>query len=317
MSASVPRVAILGGTGFVGRNLQDTLKSSGMTVEVFSRRTGFDVLQPQAALAKLQAFKPTYVVNCAALAGSVNFVRTYAADVVDMNMRLLLEVFKIMQQLPDAILINPIASCAYPGEHEIYEEPRFWEGPIHPSVLSYGSTRRMMWVLSQCYAAQHKVRSSNLYVPSIYGPYEGTDPEKTHALNALVIKFIRATKQRLLSVEIWGTGKPVREWLYVKDCAEVIRRVIEAHQQQGWSPRWLDPVNIGQRRGNSVREIVDLIRESIGYKGDIVYNTTYEDGAMIKIMDNRLFQQTFPGFVFTPLDRGLAETIRYYQEIAE
>jgi len=303
------RIAILGGTGFAGRNVRDTFEAAGMTVGVFSRTAGCDLLDLPTAWTKLDGFRPNYIVNCAALVGSVNYVTDFAADVVDVNMRINLNVYKIAQQMREVIVVNPIANCAYPGVMDIYEEPGFWDGPIHPSVLSYGSTRRMMWVLSKCYFEQYGVRSVNLIVPNMYGPYDSTNPNKTHALNALIIKFIRAVKHNLPEVEVWGTGKPIREWLYVKDFAAIARRVIEAREDS------LEPVNIAQNRGYSVTELVDTIRQQVGYTGKITYNSRYQDGSPKKVMDDHYFRQRFPDFKFTELTTGILQTIKYYRDI--
>src|SRR3989304_5071871 len=155
MPETPPRIAVVGGTGFAGHNVRLELEEAGMTVGIFARTTGCDLLDLPSAWSKLNAFRPHYVVNCAALVGSVNYVTDFAADVVDVNMRIVLNTYKIAQQLRDVVVINPIANCGYPGNMDTYEERRFWDGPIHPSVLSYGSTRRMMWVLSKCYFDQY------------------------------------------------------------------------------------------------------------------------------------------------------------------
>lgn len=247
-------------------------------------------------------------VKCA-LVGRVNYVTDFAADVVDINMRIVLNVYKIAKQMRLVIVVNPIANCAYPGVMDIYEERGLWDGPIHTLVVSYGSTRRMMWVLSKCYFDQYGVRSVNLMVPNMYGPHDSTNPNKTHALNALVIKFVRAVKYDLPEVEVWGTGKPIREWLYVKDFAAVVRRVVETRENS------LDPVNTAQNRGYSVTEIVEIIQDLTGYTGQIVYNRRYQDGAPKKVMDDKYFRQRFPDFEFTDLPQGISETIQYYREI--
>jgi GDP-L-fucose synthase len=303
------RVAILGGTGFVGHSVRDLLQSSGMQVEVFSKTSGCDLLDLHGAWNKLDQYHPDFIVNCAALVGSVNYVTDFAADVVDVNMRMILNVYKIAQNLRTAVVLNPIANCAYPGVMDLYEEAALWDGPIHPSVLSYGATRRMMWVLSKCYFDQFGVRSINLIVPNMYGPFDSTNPNKTHALNALVIKFIRAVKYGDPEVEVWGTGKPIREWLYVKDFAAVVRRVIEERNFA------LEPVNIGQRTGCTVTELVDLVQEITGFKGRILYNTKYQDGSPKKVMDDRQFRRRCPDFVFTDIRHGLQETVGYYEQI--
>ena len=303
------RVAILGGTGFVGRNVREVLEACGMVTGVFSRTSGCDLLDLPTAWTKLDHFRPDYIVNCAAVVGSVNYVTDFAADVVDVNMRMLLNVYKVAQQLRTAVVVNPIANCAYPGVMDIYKEERFWDGPPHPSVLSYGSTRRMMLVLAKCFFAQYGVRSANIVVPNMYGPYDSTNPNKTHALNALVVKFIRAKKYGQSEVEVWGTGKPVREWLFVKDFAAIVRRVIDLNLDL------FEPVNIGQKTGHTVDELVEMIRQQVGYEGHIIHNTAYPDGAPKKVMDDRRFRQTFPDFQFTDIRDGLAETIAYFSKI--
>lgn len=303
------RVAILGGTGFAGRNVRNELEKAAIEVGVFSRTTGCDLLDLASTWSHLDAFRPGYIVNCAALVGSINYVTDFAADVVDVNMRIILNTYKVAQQMREVVIVNPIANCGYPGVMDVYEERHFWDGPVHPSVLSYGSTRRMMWVLSKCYSDQYGVRSVNLIVPNMYGPYDSTNPNKTHALNALVIKFVRAAKTGAEEIEVWGTGKPIREWLYVKDFAAVVRQVVERRYDS------LELVNIAQNWGYSVMEIVGIIRDLTGYTGRIVYNTRYQDGSPKKVMDDKYFRQRFPDFEFTDLATGISETIAYYQGV--
>jgi GDP-L-fucose synthase len=303
------RVAILGGTGFAGTNVRNMLESSGFTLGIFSRTTGCDLLDLPTAWTKLDAFHPNYIVNCAALIGSVNYVTDFAADVIDVNMRIILNTYKIAQQMREAVVVNPIANCGYPGIMDVYEEQHFWDGPIHPSVLSYGSTRRMMWVLSKCYSDQYGVRSINLIVPNMYGPFDSTNPNKTHALNALIIKFVKAVKYNTPEIEIWGTGKPIREWLYIKDFASIIHKAILSHNTS------LNPVNIAQNQGQSVIQLVETLRNLTGYTGKIVYNTKYQDGSPKKVMSDTLFRQQFPDFQFTDISSGIRETLEYYQNL--
>ena len=301
------RVAVLGGSGFLGRHACEALEACGATVRSFSRRSGCDLLDLETAGREIGAFRPHYLVNCAAMVGSVKYVSDRAADIIDVNMRMLLNVYRIARDLKDTVVVNPIANCAYPASLDVYEEERFEDGPIHPSVLSYGSTRRMMRALAACYAAQYSVPSVNLGVPNMYGPLDSTDPDKTHAINALVIKFLRAKRAGDAEVEVWGTGAPVREWLYVKDLAAVFALVVRSGTAS------LDLVNVGQNKGYSVREIVEVVRRQVGHAGKVVYNPRYPDGGPRRVMSDRLFRRHFSEFSFTPLDQGLQETIRYYE----
>ena len=167
----------------------------------------------------------------------------------------------------------------------------------------------MMWVLSKCYFEQYGVRSANLIIPNMYGPFDSTNPNKTHALNALIIKFLKAIKYNQKEVEIWGTGKPVREWLYVRDFAKIVLQVILRDES------FIDPINIAQDHGETVNELVKTIQEKVHFTGQLTYNSKYQDGSPKKVMDDRLFRLKYPGFRFTPLETGITETIEYYRAI--
>ncbi|MCH8196130.1 MAG: NAD-dependent epimerase/dehydratase family protein [Chloroflexi bacterium] len=123
------------------------------------------------------------------------------------------------------------------------------------------------------------------------------------------MKFVKAAKESLPQVDVWGTGRPVREWLYVKDFAAIVRRVVETREAS------TELVNIAQNRGHSVRELVDKISEMVGYSGQIVYDGSYQDGSPKRVMDDRRFMQRFPAFGFTDLAEGIVETIAYYREM--
>ena len=305
------RVAILGGTGFLGTNLRNTLEAAGFEVAVFGRTNGCDLLDLPLARSKLDAFRPRHIVNCAALVGSINFVTDFAADVFDVNMRIVLNVYRIAREMRDVVVVNPIANCAYPGVMDEYEEERLFDGPMDASVMSYGSTRRAMVIASKCYHNQYRIRSVNLVVPNLYGPFDSVNPNKTHALNALIIKFVAAVKFGLPRVEVWGTGKPIREWLYVKDAAEVVRRAIESGEES------LEPVNLAQKHGQSVAELVELLRGMSGFKGAIEYDSKYQDGAPKRIMNDTRFRERFPDFRFTPQEAGVRETMDYYRKVLQ
>ena len=125
----------------------------------------------------------------------------------------------------------------------------------------------------------------------------------------MVIKFVKALSEGAPEVEVWGTGKPIREWLYVGDFARLVLRVIECGRSS------LEPVNLAQNKGYTVTELVDAIRSVVGFEGDVVYNTKYQDGSPKKVMDDRYFRQRFPDFDFTPMDVGIAKTVEYYQAL--
>ncbi|MBI2478228.1 MAG: NAD-dependent epimerase/dehydratase family protein [Planctomycetia bacterium] len=306
------RVVVLGGTGFVGRHVVEHARSAGHDVTVLSRRTGCDAFDLAQLTEQLADSRPEFVVNCAADVGSIHHVSECPADIIDANMRMQLNVFLAVQRTaPHAVLINPIANCAYPGFLEVYAEDRFWDGPLHSSVSSYGSTRRMMMVLSECYARQHKLRVVNFLVPNMYGPYDSSDPNKAHALNALAAKVVKASLEGDFEIEVWGTGTAVREWLFAGDFASVVVDTMTRPDD----PCFAQPLNVGQRRGYTVREIVESIVAECGYAGDFRWDAAKPDGAPRKVMDDARFRLAFSGFTFSNLQQGIRATLAYYRSI--
>jgi GDP-L-fucose synthase len=166
-------------------------------------------------------------------------------------------------------------------------------------------------ILSECYAMQYGLRSINLLVPNMYGSYDSTDPNKAHALNALISKVVKAQKENQVDLEVWGSGIAIREWLYAKDCAAIFTEVIKRINDYGFA----EPLNIAQNFGLSIRELVDIIVNESGFKGQIIWNRDMPDGAPRKVMNDTRFRKVFPDFKFTDLKVGIQETIIYYQSI--
>ena len=306
------KIALLGSKGFVGSNVAEVLDENGYPYTAASRSNGVDLRDEGQVVAFLEKARPDFIVNCAAHVGSLNYVTEQAATVVADNSRMIVSMYEAIARVcPKAIIINPIANCAYPAKAETFIEDYWWDGHLHRSVLSYGATRRLMWAVGESYAMQYGVRTINLLVPNMYGPHDSTDPNKAHALNALVSKFVKAEYTGQDVLEIWGTGIAIREWLYAKDFGRIVLQIIENPNRLGLT----EPVNIAQNFGLSVRELVEVIKSNFSYRGKIKWDPNKPDGAPKKVMDDRKFGKVFSGFAFTPMSEGIRNTIAYYQSV--
>jgi GDP-L-fucose synthase len=306
------KIALLGNTGFVGKNVEQLLVENNLKPSVASRKNGVDLRNTQDVVNFLEASRPDYIINCAAHVGSLNYVTEQAADIMIDNSRMILSIYEgIAKVVPNAIVINPIANCAYPATANIFIEDEWWNGPLHRSVLSYGATRRLLWTVGESFQMQHNVQSIYLLVPNMYGPHDSTDPNKAHALNALISKFVKAEKNNQKEVVIWGTGVAIREWLYAGDFAKIVLHILKNPGIVGLS----EPLNIAQNFGLSVKELVDIIKRNFQYTGNIVWDHNKPDGAPKKVMDERKFRKVFPDFQFTDFGQGIKNTIDYYESI--
>lgn len=306
------RVLVLGGHGFVGKNFVKALESTGGNYEIFakSRVDGLDLTDYSSAEKCFNEIKPNVIINCAAHVGSINYVTKLAADVISDNIQMSLNIYKAAQKnCPSVKIINLLSNCSYPGDADIQTESEWWSGPVHSSVFSYGNAKKALYAISWCYTKQYNIKSVNFLIPNTFGPGDSTDTNRTHALNGMIMRMLEAKKRGDAEFEIWGTGKPIREWAYIDDVTKILIEGIETKEDL------IEPVNLGQNKGYTIKESAEFIAKAVGYNGKLVFNTKYQDGAPTKILNDKKFRKMFPNFVFFDHQKGIDLTVKYYKLI--
>ena len=147
-------------------------------------------------------------------------------------------------------------------------------------------------MISKCYQKQFGINSINFLVPNTFGPGDSIDPNKTHALNGIIVRMIKAFINEDSKFVIWGTGKPIREWAYLDDVVNMFIECVNINEDL------IYPFNLAQNKGYSIKESSILIKKAIGFKGELVFDTNYQDGAPTKILSDKIFRKKFPDFVF-------------------
>lgn len=293
----------------MGKNLNNVFEGSDYEIFNESRRTGCDMSNLDILISTIKKYNPDIIINAAAHVGSISYVTKYAGDVVRDNSLMYLNLYEAVRLVNTNIkIINPISNCSYPGIVDIQSEDFWWDGQIHPSVESYGTPKKLGFIISECFKRQFNIETVNLIIPNSYGPGDYLDEEKTHAMNGIIIRMIKAKNNNDTKFVIWGTGTPVREWIYMEDVAKIIKLIIEDDLFSNLP----NPINLGQRSGISIKDTVEMVKTSLEYEVDIVYDISKQDGAPIKILDNIKFNTYFPNFKFTSYETGLRNSILYY-----
>lgn len=304
------KILVLGGHGFVGKNLVNFLNKTEHEVHPISRRDGFDLRDYTKTEKCFNGINPDAIINCAAHVGSVHYVTTYASDVIFDNVQIALNIYKAAAKVcPDARIINPLSNCSYPGNIDIQSESDWWTNEVHESVFSYGNAKRFIYVISKCYERQYGIKSINFLIPNTFGPGDSTDPNKTHALNGMIIRMIKAERRGDKEFEIWGTGSPIREWAYIDDVVNILIEGIYTKKDL------IYPVNLAQKKGYSIKQSAEMIADAVGFNGKLTFNTNYQDGAPIKILDDKKFRKNFPKFKFFDHKKGIEKTVKYYKSV--
>lgn len=231
-----------------------------------------------------------------------------AGDVIHDNVQMAINLYRAVKDVvPHAKIVNPFGNCSYPGSADVQRETQWQDGPVHDSVLAFGFVKRVQHTLAESYRKQYGIKTVNWLVCNPYGPENHINLDKMHALNGIIIRMMRAQQNGDKTFEIWGTGTPIREWLYITDAARIMVHSIEHVAEQ------THPVNVAKKQGYSIKEIAELVSKILEYPVEFVYKTDMPDGAPVKIMDDALFRSKYPDFTFTKLEDGIRETIAHFK----
>lgn len=308
MNFKIHKIFIAGGTGFLGKRVIKRLEEEKLPYVATSLSLGVDFRNYNQTEKYFLKEKPDILINCAAYVGGIKFGMEHEGEIYFNNTLINLNLFECARKFGVKRIINPISNCSYPDVlQKDFKEDEWWDGPLHRSVLVYGFVKKATWVLSAAYKSQYNFDTINFLVPNMYGPGDHFEEIRSHALGALIMKISKAKENNENKVIVWGTGEPVREWLYVDDCVEAFIRAL-------YIPPEEEPINIGQGKGISISDLANLIKEVVGYKGEFVYDTSKPDGAPYKIMNIEKCKKIFNWYPDTELKIGIKKTVKWYYE---
>jgi GDP-L-fucose synthase len=303
------KIILIGGFGFIGSNIFNKLKNNHLILRL-SRRNGFDILNQKKIINKINSFKPNYIINCAVAHGGLSYINEKPANIFAENSKIHFALYEALSKSnfsKKTIIINLISNCAYFHELTTQNEKEWLAGEAHDSVLPFAVSKRISYYLSKFYLKQYSINSKNLILPNAFGPGDYTDPKRTHALNGIIIRFIKAVNSNEKIFSIWGTGKPKREWIYVDDISKLIEIEINKNYIKD-----IEPVNFGQNKSLSILHISKTVKSILKSKIKLVTDPAKMDGAMLKQLGNKKFKSLFGNYKFYNFDDGVKKTIKYY-----
>jgi GDP-L-fucose synthase len=302
-------VLLTGARGFYGRRIAEALRQHGFKV-VTPGRPDFDLLDAASVERTFDAIRPSIVVHSAAYYGGLGICVAEPAQIFHRNL------------LMGGYLLNAAArheirrfmaigsACAYAGNIAgDMSEDDFWAGPLHPSVEAYGFTKKVLQVGLHAYGKQYGMRGQLPLITNLYGEHDVFGEYRSHVAAALIKKFADAVQHGAKEVICWGTGSPVREFIYVADAAEAVARLLKTD--------YFEPLNIGTGIGTSIRQLAELVARFTGFRGKITWDTSKPDGVSRKILDVARMKEVLGWEPPTSLEVGLEKTICWYLENKE
>lgn len=302
------RVTVTGGAGFLGQHVVKRLQTYG-AIPYAPRQRDYNLTSLDACMKCLLEHPCDVLIHGAAYYGGIGINVTQPATLYYTNLVMGANLMEASRLAKVSKVVAVGTACSYPGYLEgDLKEDDLWNGPCHASVVNYGLTKKMLSVQSLAYKRQYDLDSIHLILTNLYGPGDSYNPDRSHVVAALIRKFVEAEMANAPQVEVWGTGKPIREFLYVEDCADAILMAAEKYNDVA------TPLNIGTGVGTSIRELTEAVHAESGYRGQIVWNSDKPDGAARKVLDVARMKHAFDGWAPpTNLRAGLEKTIAWYR----
>ena len=166
-----------------------------------------------------------------------------------------------------------------------------------------------MYHISKCYKRQYDIKTINLIIGEIFGPGDHTDVDKVHSTDGMIIRMIGSQYNNDSSFEIWGTGKPIREKIFIDDVCELMYNSLNIDEDL------IEPVNIAEGNGYAIIDSARYISKSVGYSGELTFDTSKRDGAKVKILSNKKFKKIFGEYNFTDHQEAIDKTVKYYKGV--
>ena len=302
------RVTVTGGRGFLGRPLVSMLTEAGAGISTFSS-ADYDLTRQSDVARMYRDLRPQIVIHLAARVGGIGANRDNPGKFFYDNAVMGIELMEQGRQAGIEKFVQIGTVCAYPKFAPVpFSEDDIWNGYPEETNAPYGVAKKMLLVQAQAYRQQYGFHAIYLIPVNLYGPGDNFDMNTSHVIPALIRKCVEAKRAGAKFVEVWGTGSPTREFLYVDDAARGIMMATERYDKP-------DPVNLGSAHEISVRDLVALIAELTGFTGEVRYDRTKPDGQPRRKLNVERAKREFGFVAETPFRVGLRRTIEWFEAL--
>ena len=302
------KILIFGSNGLVGKSLQRQFEKKYKQENLFfSNRNDTDLFSFEETKKTIDAFEPDVLINAAAKVGGIYANNSQRTEFLIENLKINLNILESCIEHKSTLIINLGSSCIYPLDApNPIKESSIMTGSLEPTNSPYAMAKLTSIELANSLNIQFGHTVVNLMPTNLYGPEDNFSDMDSHVIPGLINRMHRATRDREEIFKIWGTGKPKREFMHVDDLANAIDYIIENKIEEPL-------INIGSSEEITIKELAVLLKEIIGFGGDIKFDTTMPDGNPRKLLDSTMIR----AFGWVPkidLKSGLEQTYNWYLE---
>ena len=289
-------ILVTGGSGLVGKHLKDILPDA-----IYISSKDYDLTDLQQVRDMMSEYNPSVVIHLAARVGGILDNMTYPVDYLEENVLMNTNVLKASHEFDVDRVVAILSTCIYPDKVDTYPmvEEDLFNGPPTPSNFSYGFAKRCMAAHIDSYVKQYDKKWSYLIPCNLYGEYDKYEEHNSHFVSALIRKIYEADNK----IQLWGTGKPLRQFMYGGDLARVIKYIIDNDI--------VENLNVAPDEVYSIDEIANIAKSSC-FKPELLVNYDYDkpDGQYRKDVDSSKLLKLLKDFKFTSLSDGIKKTYK-------
>ena len=291
------RLLVTGGNGLVGSSIISDVKIG----------REYDLISSNETNKMFNVHKPTHVIHCAGKVGGVGGNMNYKGEYFYDNIMINTNVIEGARKSGVEKLVCFLSTCVFPDNVDYpLTESKIHLGEPHSSNYPYAYAKRMADIQIRAYREQYGLNYKSVIPSNIYGPNDNYDLVNGHVIPSLIHKCYLARENKT-DFMIWGSGKPLREFIYSKDVAKLTEWVLYNYQEN-------EPIILSTSEEISIRDVVGMIVEIMNFKGNVVFDSSKPDGQFRKPSDNSKIKNYLPNFQFTPIYEGLKETIEYFEK---
>ncbi len=300
------KVLVFGSNGMVGSSLLQILKKSNKVESVIgSSRKDTNLFDLEATKCIIQSSNPDVIINAAAKVGGIVANNTQRTEFIMENLKINMNILEACIPSNNLKIINLGSSCIYPlhAENPINEKS-FMTGTLEPTNSPYALAKIAAIEIGRSISAQYGHRILNLMPTNLYGPNDYFSIKNSHVIPGLIYRMHNAKQSNDESFEVWGTGKPLREFLHVDDLASSVEFLLDKNLE-------IDLLNVGSSCEISIKELANMIKDIVGFKGDVLFDKTKPDGNPRKLLDSGKINSL--GWTSTiTLEEGLSKTYNWF-----
>lgn len=304
-------IVVTGGAGFLGVHVVAQLRARGAQRIVVPRSHECDLTDAHATGKLFAEVRPNVVIHLAARVGGIDANRRHPGSFFHDNITMGVNVLEQARRYGVSKVLVAGSICAYPKFTAVpFREEELWNGYPEETNAPYGIAKKALLVMAQAYRAEYGCNYVMVFPVNLYGPRDNFDLLDSHVIPAMVRKFVEADLAEAPNVVLWGDGSPTREFLYVEDAAEGI--VLATERYDG-----ADPVNLGAGFEISMRDLANEVKNAVGYRGAIEWDTSKPNGQPRRMLDVSRAKERFGFSARTTFEEGLRKTITWYRENRE